>query len=584
MYLKCHKRFKDGKEHRYWSIVESVRTRRGVMKRQLLYLGEINDAQHAQWCSALDVLDDSNGSFKQMSLFPEDRAPPPEIANPVQIRLGQMTLRHPRQWGGCWLAMELWSQLGLDGFWAPRLPDSRKGTGWLNVLKTLVAYRLLDPGSEWRLHRDWFKNSAMGDLLSEDDSVAAKDTLYRCLDKLCPHKADLFSFLKEQWSLLFDASYDILLYDLTSTYFECDPPETADGLKRFGYSRDKRPDCVQVVIALIVTPEGFPVAYEVMPGNTSDKTTLPEFLEKIEKQYGKMNRLWIMDRGIPTEDALEQMRAEGASYLVGTPRGRLTKLEKQLFAEPWKKVQEQIEVKLARTEEDLYVLTRSGGRRDKEQSMRRRRLKRLWKRLHEIQGMKRIDYQELLMKLGAARKDAGNAWRLVDITLPGKDDPVNAGTFIFGLNRDKLRKARRGEGTYLLRTNLVADKPEELWKQYIVLTEVEQAFKELKNDLDIRPVYHQKDDRIESHIFVSFLSYCLQVTLKQRAKRKAPGLTPRAILEKFKTMQMIDVHLPTTDGRNLILPRYTQPEKDLQLLLHQLNLTLPTSHRRDSKS
>jgi len=575
MYLKCHKRFKDGKEHRYWSIVESVRTRRGVMKRQLLYLGEINDAQRAQWCSALDVLDDSNGSFKQMSLFPEDRAPPPEIANPVQIRLGQMTLRHPRQWGGCWLAMELWSQLGLDGFWAPRLPDSRKGTGWLNVLKTLVAYRLLDPGSEWRLHRDWFKNSAMGDLLGEEDSVAAKNTLYRCLDKLCPHKADLFSFLKEQWSLLFDASYDILLYDLTSTYFECDPPETADGLKRFGYSRDKRPDCVQVVIALIVTPEGFPVAYEVMPGNTSDKTTLPEFLEKIEKQYGKMNRLWIMDRGIPTEDALEQMRAEGASYLVGTPRGRLTKLEKQLFAEPWKKVQEQIEVKLARTDEDLYVLTRSGGRRDKEQSMRRRRLKRLWKRLHEIQGMKRIDYQELLMKLGAARKEAGNAWRLVDITLPGKDDPVNAGTFIFGLNRDKLRKARRGEGTYLLRTNLVADKPEELWKQYIVLTEVEQAFKELKNDLDIRPIYHQKDDRIESHIFVSFLSYCLQVTLKQRAKAKAPGLTPRAILEKFKAMQMIDVHLPTTDGRNLVLPRYTQPEKDLQLLLQQLNLTLP---------
>ena len=240
MYLKCHKRLKDGKEHRYWSIVESVRTRQGVMKRQLLYLGEINDAQRSQWCSALDVLDDSNGSFKQMSLFPEDRAPPPEIANPVQIRLSQMTLRHPRQWGGCWLAMELWSQLGLDGFWAPRLPDSRKGTGWLNVLKTLVAYRLLDPGSEWRLHRDWFKGSAMAALLSEDDSVAAKNTLYRCLDKLCEHKGALFSFLKEQWSLLFDASYDILLYDLTSTYFECDPPETADGLKRFGYSRDKR--------------------------------------------------------------------------------------------------------------------------------------------------------------------------------------------------------------------------------------------------------------------------------------------------------------------------------------------------------
>jgi len=574
MYLKCHKRIKDGKEHRYWSVVESVRTRRGVIKRQLLYLGEINDAQRAQWCSALDVLDESSDSFRQMSLFPEDRTPPPEVSNPVQIRLNQMTLRHPRQWGGCWLAMELWNQLDLDSFWEPRLPDSRKGTGWLNVLKTLVAYRLLDPGSEWRLHRDWFKTSAMADLLGEDDSVAAKDTLYRCLDKLCEHKVELFSFLKTRWSELFNASYDVLLYDLTSTYFECDVPEN-EGLRKFGYSRDKRPDCVQVVIALIVTPEGFPVAYEVMPGNTSDKTTLPEFLRSIEKQYGKINRLWIMDRGIPTEEALEQMRTEGASYLVGTPRGRLTKLEGQLFAEPWKKVQEHIEVKLTRDGEDLYILTRSGGRRDKEQSMRRRRLKKLWNRLHQIRAMKTLNRDTLLLKLGAAKQEAGKAWGLIDIQLPGPREPVTPESFHFSLNRQKLRKARRSEGTYLLRTNLTAGNPEELWKQYIILTEIEQAFKELKNDLDIRPVYHQRDDRIESHIFVSFLSYCLQVTLKQRAKARAPGLTPRALLEKFKAMQMIDVHLPTTDGRNLILPRYTQPEKDLQLLIYQLNLTLP---------
>lgn len=576
MYLKCHNRLKDGKEHRYWSVVESVRTRRGVIKRHLLYLGEINDTQRAQWCSALDVLDGSNPtSVKQMSFFPEDRTPPPEVINPVQIRLNQMSLHHPRQWGGCWLAMELWNHLGLDGFWRSRLPLSRKGTVWLNVLKTLVSYRLLDPGSEWRLHREWFKNSAMRDLLGEDDGVAAKNTLYRCHDKLCGHKQELFSFLKSQWSLLFHTSYDVVLYDLTSTYFECDPPEKSDGLRRFGYSRDKRSDCVQVVIALIITPEGFPIAYEVMPGNTSDKTTLPGFLYKIEKQYGKRNRLWIMDRGIPTEEALKQMRAEGASYLVGTPRGRLSKLEEQLFAQPWKQVQVQIEVKLARDGEDLYVLTRSGGRRDKEQSMRRRKLKKLWKRLHEIRGMKNLQRDNLLLKLGAAKQEAGNVWELVDIQLPAHSQAVTNKTFAFNLNPEKLRRARRGEGTYLLRTNLRAGQPEELWKQYIVLTEVEQAFKELKNDLNIRPIYHKKDSRIEAHIFVSFLSYCLQVTLKQRAKAKAPGLTPRTILEKFKAMQMIDVHLPTTDNRNLILPRYTQPEKDLQLLLHQLDLTLP---------
>jgi transposase len=575
MYLKCHRRFKDGKEHRYWSIVESVRTGRGVIKRPLLYLGEINDSQRAQWCSALDVLDPSDGSVKQMGLFPEDRTPPPEIAHPIQIKLREMTLRRARQWGGCWLALELWSQLNLDEFWAARLPASRKGTEYLHVLKTLTSYRLLDPGSEWRLHRDWFKNSAMGDLLAEDDSVAAKNTLYRCLDKLRKHKESLFSFLTARWSLLFGASYDVLLYDLTSTYFESDPPEEKTGLRRFGHSRDKRSDCVQVVIALIVTPEGFPVAYEVMPGNTSDRSTLPAFLRKIETQYGKRNRLWLMDRGIPTEEALEQMRHEGASYLVGTPRGRLSKLENQLLAQPWQQVQDRIEVKLARDAEDLYVLTRSGGRRDKEQAMRRRRLKKLWQRLHQVRGMKRITRDELLLKMGAAKQEAGKAWELVDIHWPGRAEPVSPATFSFALNREKLRRARRAEGTYLLRTNLTSGDPETLWKQYIVLTEIEQAFKEMKQDLSVRPIYHQKDERIEAHIFVSFLAYCLQVTLKQRAKTKAPGLTPRAILEKFKAVQMIDVHLPTTDGRVLILPRYTQPEKDILLLLHQLSLTLP---------
>ncbi|OQW98014.1 MAG: hypothetical protein BWK77_00325 [Verrucomicrobia bacterium A1] len=575
MYLKCHPRIKDGKAHRYWSIVESVRTRRGVIKRPVLYLGEINDTQRAQWCSALDVLDGADGTVRQMCLFPEDRTPPLEVSNSVRLRLHRMTLRRPRQWGGCWLALELWNQVGLDSFWTPRLPVGRKGTNWLHVLKTLTCYRLLDPGSEWRLHREWFKTSAMPDLLGEDDSVAAKDTLYRCLDRLCEHKNDLFSFLKERWSLLFNASYDVLLYDLTSTYFECDPPEDAGGLRRFGYSRDKRPDCVQVVIALIVTPEGFPVAYEVMPGNTSDKTTLPAFLHKIEAQYGRRNRLWIMDRGIPTEESLERMRAEGASYLVGTPRGRFTRLEAQLMDQPWKQVQAQIEVKLARDGDDLYVLTRSGGRRDKEQSMRRRRLKNFWKRLHQIQAMTNLKRDALLLKLGMAKRDAGNTWDLVDLELPEPRQEVTPKTFRFSLNRQKLRSARRGEGTYLLRTNLTAANPDELWKQYIVLTEVEQAFKELKNDLSIRPVYHQNDERIEAHIFVSFLAYCLQVTLKHRARVRAPGLTPRAILEKFKALQMLDVHLPTTDERILILPRYTQPEKDLQLLLHQLNLTLP---------
>ena len=344
MYLTCRLRRKDGKEHRYWSIVESIRTRRGIIKRQVLYLGEINDTQQASWCSALDVFDERDKRTRQYSLFPDDRTPPIDVPNPIQIQMNKLQLHRPRQWGGCWLALEMWNLLELDSFWQERLPTSRKGTNWLAVLKTLVCYRWVDPGSEWRLHRDWFKNSAMGDLLGEDYSIAADDTLYRCLDKLVTHKEALFSFLKDRWRILFDASYDILLYDLTSTYFEAGSKES-DKLKQFGYSRDKRSDCVQVVIALIVTPQGFPIAYEVMTGNTSDKTTLSGFVTRIETQYGRYNRLWIMDRGIPTEESLEKMKQMNADYLVGTPRSKLKQFEQQMLTQDWKSIQEQVQVK-----------------------------------------------------------------------------------------------------------------------------------------------------------------------------------------------------------------------------------------------
>lgn len=281
MYLKCHKRFKDGKEHRYWSIAESIRTRNGVSTRQVLYLGEINDSQQRQWCSAIEVVDGGDAGVRQMSLFPEDRVPPAGVVNPVRVRLDAMTLHRPRQWGGCWLSLELWRLLDMESFWGMRLADSRKGTRWTDVLASLVAYRLIDPGSEWRMHREWFRNTAMADLLGCDESVAAKNTLYRCLAKLCKHRDDLFKHLRGRWGALFGAKCDILLYDLTSTYFECDVPGEF-GLRRFGYSRDRRPDCVQVVIALVVTPDGLPVAYETMQGCTSDKTTLKDFLAKIE--------------------------------------------------------------------------------------------------------------------------------------------------------------------------------------------------------------------------------------------------------------------------------------------------------------
>jgi transposase len=576
VFLRCTRRVKDGKEHRYWSIVENRRgVSQRVVQRQVLYLGEINDSQKAAWCRCIEVFDEPGGQWHQVMLFSEDREAPDLAQEAVHVRLYELKVLRPRQWGACWLSSVLWEQLRLDDFWRGRLGVSREGTDWLDILKTLVSYRLISPGSEWRLHREWYLRSGMADLLGRQGEAIELQSLYRCQDKLLAHKQDLFSYLQKRWQDLFQAEFEVLLYDLTSTYFECDPP--ASGKRRFGYSRDKRPDCVQVIIALVVTPDGLPLAYEVMQGNTSEKTTLKAFLKKIEEQYGRAQRIWVMDRGIPSEEQLREMRDADppVAYLVGTPRGRLSKLEKPFLELPWAKVKESVEVKLLAQEGELYILARSQGRWQKERAMRRRRLKSLWKRLQELQGQQ-LERDQLLLKLGAAKAEAGRAYGLVEVQVPKPEQPVNAETFTFRWRKDKLRQAMRREGRYLLRSNLPAEDPARLWQHYVQLTEIEAVFRALKSDLAIRPIYHQKDSRIEAHIFVSFLAYCLYVTLGQRLRTLAPGLTPRAVLEKMAAIQMVDVWVPTTDGRLLILPRYTQPEKDHQMLLHQLHLQLPS--------
>ena len=573
MYLKRNGRIKDGKEHIYWNIVENRRCAGGkAVQRQVLYLGEINASQREAWCRVIEAFDEGTQRPTQLALFPAERAVPEHARDyGVQVRLDAMELRRPRQWGACWLACTMYEQLGLDRFWESRLPPSRKGTRWDHVLATLVCYRLIDPGSEWRLHRLWFERSAMADLLGEDFGLVEKNALYRCLDKLLEHKSALFDHLRQRWQDLFGARFEVLLYDLTSTYFESDPPADEADKRRYGYSRDKRSDCVQVVIALIVTPEGFPRAYEVLPGNTSDKTTLRAFLHKIEAQYGKAQRIWVMDRGIPTEEILAEMREADPPvyYLVGTPKGRLTKLEKALIGLPWQQVREGVDVKLLAQEQELYVFAQSHARIAKERAMRRRKLKWLWARLKQLTAMK-LDREELLMKLGAARAKARAAWRLIDVEVAPR-----GAAFSYQLNRGKLRDVRRREGRYLLRTNLCGEAPARLWQFYIQLVEVEAAFKNLKDDLQLRPIYHQLESRIEAHIFVAFMAYCLHVTLRARLKPLAGGLTPRAVLDKFTDIQMLDVHFPTTDARTLILSRYTELNADQKILLHQLNLTLP---------
>jgi transposase len=580
IFLRGHERRKDGKTNTYWSLVENRRCAGGrVLQRHVLYLGKLTPAQELSWEKTAAQLEDKPRLGEALPGLASERELQRQEAAAIAVHLKQFRIERPRQWGACWVALTVWNLLKLSEFWSRRLPPSREGTRWLNVLITLVIYRLIDPGSEWRLHRQWYEQSALGDLLGEDFGLVAKDNLYRCLDRLVKPREELFRYLRGRWQDEFCVKFDVLLYDLTSTYFESDPPFPEGDKRRFGYSRDKRFDCVQVVIALIVTPEGYPLAYEVLSGNTSDKTTLQQFLEKIEKLYGKANRVWVMDRGIPTEEVILEMQQADPQirYLVGTPKGRLTKLETELVKRPWQQARPAVRVKLLPKAKELYVLVESQDRLKKERAMRLRKLRALIKRLRELQHFKKpLTRDDLLVAVGQAKEQAGRAFGLLDIQWPQEGQEVNATTFTFRLPLGRYRQWYRREGRYLLRTNLTETDPKVLWEYYLQLGAIEAAFRNLKDDLQIRPIFHQKEDRIEAHLFVAYLAYCLHVTLQAKLRQVAGGLTPRSLLEKFATMQMMDVFFPTEEpGKELLFQRYTQPEKDHQMLLAQLGWQLP---------
>ena len=576
VFLRKTNRKKDGKDHRYFSVVENRRVAGGqTVQRTVLYLGEINDQQQAAWRKSLEVFDEQEQCSTTVSLFPDDRGIPADAVDSVAVKLSGLELRRPRTFGSCWLACELWHQLGLDEFWQERLPEAREAVSWEKVLRLLVVNRLLDPGSEFYVHRQWFVNSAMDELLREDFAVAEKDRLYRCLDRILAHKQELFVWLKQKWADLFRADFEVLLYDLTSTYFEGEMEQNPKAKR--GYSRDGRPDCLQLVIALVVTPDGFPLAYEVLNGNTSDRATLKEFLSKIENTYGQARRIWVMDRGIPSETILKEMREsqQQTFYLVGTPKGKINQHEKKWLGLPWQKVRDSVDVKLYGHEGELYVLAKSKGRQAKEIAIRRKRLARLLRKLRVMRrSLPKRD--QLLLRIGAAKKEAGRAFSFVKIRLPQKDEVVTRGTFSFQVDKVKLNAAQQRDGHYLLRSNLVGEDPEVLWTRYVQLTQIESVFRSLKSELGIRPIYHQLEHRADAHVMIAFLAYCLQVTLKNRLMIHAPGLTPAAVLEKLATIQMVEVWIPMIDGRLLMLPRHTQPEKDVQALLDQLQLKLPS--------
>jgi transposase len=574
MFLRGTNRKKDGKDHRYFSIVENQRIAGDkTVQRTVLYLGEMNDQQKAAWCKTLAVFDEEQQQYTTLSLFPEDRGVPAAAIDAIQVRLSGLELRRPRGFGNCWLANELWQQLGLQNFWEEHLEPGHEAVSWEKVLRLLVINRWLEPGSEFRVHRHWFVESAMDILLGTDFAVAEKDRLYRCLDRVLQHKAALFAWLQQKWAELFRADFEVLLYDLTSTYFEGAMEENPKAQR--GYSRDHRPDCLQVVIALVITPDGFPLAYEVMDGNTAEPGTLRQFLNHIEETYGKARRIWVMDRGIPSEEMLQEMRQRKMYYLVGTPKGKIQKHEKQWLDLPWRQVRAAVEVKLYAHEGELYVLARSDGRQAKETAMRRLRLVRL---LLKLRAMRRRlpSRDQLLLRIGAAKKAAGRAFGFVKLRLPSPQESVTRQTFSFQVDKSKLQRAEQRDGHYLLRSNLVAADPEVLWTRYVQLTQIEAVFRTLKSELRIRPVYHRLEHRVDAHLLIAFLAYCLQVTLKNRLQIHAPGLTPRAVLDKMATLQMIDVWIPTRDDRWLVLPRYTQPSQDVKLLMDQIHLTLPS--------
>ena len=618
MFLRATKRFKDGKAHCYWSLVESVRVGRRVFQRQALYLGELNDSQRAEWQRTVEAFDE-NGKPQQMKLFPENRAPGTDDDSVVLIRTDRLVVKNLRNWGEVWLGTVLWDKLGLDDFWKARLSSSRKGTDWLSIMKAIVLYRFTDPGSELRMHSNWMANTAIEELIGSG-ALTGRSTLYSCLDRVIwpsdewrkpraerrnSFKDELFHYLRDRWAGLFGSTCDVVLFDLASTYFEVDGTKALESeLQRYGYSRDKRGDCLQVVVALVLTPDGFPLAYEVMPGNTNDRETQMPFIKRLEAKYGRIGSLWLMDRGVPTEKTLKAMREGGYKYLVGAPRGHLKVLGDRLAKAEWQNVQDGISVKVARLDSeagtsasgtvgessgDTFVLTRSTARSLKETSMRVKKLRGAMKTLFAVDGRigrvrwrkagpvkRELSRDELLKRLAVAEAKAGRAWKMISITLPKEGQKVTPETFHWHLDWDRIDEARANdEGTYLLRTNLPECDPKTLWKRYMIQGEIEYAFRELKNDLGLRPVYHQLDDRIEAHVFTAFMALCLFQTLRAIARERAPGLTPRQIVEKFRTVKMVDVVMPTTDHRIVTLPRYIEPKKDVAILLDRLGLTLP---------
>jgi len=576
MFLRPNYRHKDGKDHTYWSLVETVRTPDGPRQRTLCYLGELNHSTQARWLKAIEVFNEQ-GERRQLKLFPSDLEPPENDPDVARVRVNQVRFERVRQFGNCFLGLELWKRLGLERFWEALLDGEVADVPWSRVAALLAINRLCAPSSELGIEERWYPATALDDLLGISAGAINDTRLYRCLDRLLPHKARLERHLKERYGELFSTEFDVLLYDLTSTYVEGQAEKNP--MMQRGYSRDHRPDCKQVVIALIVNAEGFPLSYETFDGNRTDVTTLEAVMRRVERKYGRARRVWVFDRGIVSEENLGALRKRGGQYLVGTPRSKLKEVEREVLEGGWTRVREQVETKLVpipKSQTETYVLCRSTTRREKERAIRRlfsARLEQALKRLaQQVEKGKLKDRSKIERRLGKIQARYRPVADLYEMGLAEGEGRLVLNWKLIE-ERRVWREAR--EGAYLLRTNLQADSPEELWTKYIQLTEVEAAFRALKSELSIRPLFHQREPRVKAHILVAFLGYALWVTLKHLRRRRSSDLSPAQALALLSTLQSADIVLPTTDGREIRLRRIATPSPEQQQLLTQLGMTLP---------
>ena len=571
MFLKAHQRFKDGKRHVYYSLTESLRvSRKRVVQRTVLHLGELNTTQVERWQRTIEAVHEDR-QRRQLRLFTDREGQAPVAAEDVaEVMLSSLVVRRPRRFGDCWIGCKLWEELGLRAFWEGALGEQRGEVPWAKVVELLAVNRLCEPRSELFIHEKWFPQTAMDLLLDCDAAVAEKDRLYRALDRMVAQKAALERHLAERWRDLFGASFDVLLYDLTSTYFEGGAEEVEQAAR--GYSRDHRPDCPQLVIAIVVTPEGFPLSYEVFDGDRADVTTLEAMLDAIETKHGRARRIWIFDRGIVSEANLQRLRERGGQYVVGTPRHQLEAYEKELLEGSWQQINASVQVQWIEAEGETYVLARSVDRARKEEAMRWRQVRVLMLDLVKLRRAIRrgtlVDADKVLMRLGRLSERWPRAWQYVAVEW-------KQGQLSWRWDRQALRLAQHRDGAYLLRTNLTDRSPETLWRMYVQLTEIEAVFRALKSELAIRPIWHWVGPRVEAHVMVAFLGYCLWVCLKQKLKAAAPALSPWQVLDQFQRVVQVEVWFKLKVGGAVCLPRITQPEPGQALLLHQMGWSLP---------